>query len=289
MAWLLRHWRDVLFLLLAFDVLADVANLRLNMGKCRILPMGVFDVAHWRVALQDAYTVGHRVHLLQIVDHVKYLGIALSRHGRVPFDYFTALRLESVASMLASLWAGGVRNAELLGVVLEGMVRYPLSMSSPSDMLENAWLKAQRILSITSLGVSEAHHVLPELFAWPRRILPLKLIALQAQATPCLKAFTLIEEAWADLQVAPSIGSAVHPAEYWRTNGCASSWHSLLQLLRGRRLIDGAGNWLIDQKMLGKVLREQLLPSLSQTRMTLECKLSRSWSADLPSRFLNML
>eukprot|EP00971_Amphidinium_carterae_P212212 4211692-Amphidinium_carterae.1 len=169
MAWLLRHWRDVLFLLWAFDILADVANLRLNVTKCRILPVGFFDVPHWRVALQDAYTVGHRIHLLQIVDHVKYLGVALSKLGGVPFDYFTAQKLTATASMLSSLWAGGVRNVELLGVVLEGMVRYPLSMSPPSALLEAAWQKSQRILSITSLGVNDALHVLPEMFAWPRR------------------------------------------------------------------------------------------------------------------------
>eukprot|EP00971_Amphidinium_carterae_P266540 5287700-Amphidinium_carterae.1 len=169
--------------------------------------------------------------------------------------------------MLASLWAGGVGNAELLGVVLEGMVRYPRCMTSPSDMLENAWQKAQRILSSTSLGISGAHHVLPELFAWPRHILLLELIAWQAQATPCLKAFSMIEEAWTELQVTPVHGSEVHPAEFWRTHvlalgiRCFCAWKGL----------------------------EGAVAPISQTRMTLKCKLSRTWSADLPSRFLNML
>eukprot|EP00971_Amphidinium_carterae_P114600 2270536-Amphidinium_carterae.1 len=37
------------------------------------------------------------------------------------------------------------------------------------------------------------------------------------------------------------------------------------------------------------MLREQLLPSISQARTTLECKLNRTWQADLTSRVLNLL
>eukprot|EP00971_Amphidinium_carterae_P109616 2170713-Amphidinium_carterae.1 len=115
------------------------------------------------------------------------------------------------------------------------------------------------------------------------RILPLIVVALHAQATPCVKSLVAVMEAWAELHSGQAHDFVRHPAEYWRGHGCISSWHNLIQMLRERRLIDAEGTWQIERKLLWKVLREQLLPSVAQTRMALECKLSRTWQSDLPA------